>query len=91
MPKKRSRLNVINDILTTVSKEKEVKPTHILYKSNLSHKMMMEYLKELIKKKFIKEISNNKSKTYSITNKGKNYLKEYKSMTVFMKSFGLDD
>lgn len=91
MSKKRSRLDVINDILTTISQEKEVKPTHILYKSNLSHKMMMGYLNELIKKRFIRENINGKNKTYSTTNKGKNYLKEYKSMINFMKSFGLDD
>lgn len=91
MSKKRSRLDVINDILTTVSYQKEVKPTHILYKSNLSHKMMMEYLNELIKKRFIKEIISGRNKTYSITNKGANYLKGYKTMISFMKSFGLDD
>jgi len=91
MSKKRSRLDVINDILTTLSYKKEVKPTHILYKSNLSHKMMMEYLKELMKKQLILQIINGKNKTYSLTKKGHKYLKEYKTMVNFMDSFGLND
>ena len=45
MSKKRDRLQVIYDILKAISlKNGQIKPTHILYKSNLSHQMMEEYL-----------------------------------------------
>jgi predicted transcriptional regulator len=91
MTKKRSRLQVIRDILSTINKKNnEIKPTHILYKSNLSHHMMDEYLKELISKKFIKENKKTKGKTYSITQKGKDYLNQYKLIISFTESFGLD-
>ncbi|MBU3923631.1 MAG: hypothetical protein KJ592_01825 [Nanoarchaeota archaeon] len=91
MTKKRNRLQVIRDILSTINKKKgEIKPTHILYKSNLSHHMMDEYLKELISKKFIKENRKTRGKTYSITKKGKDYLDQYKLITNFTESFGLD-
>ncbi|MFH1500812.1 MAG: DUF4364 family protein [archaeon] len=92
MAKKRERLEVIHDILRVISeKNGKIKPTHILYKSNLSHQMMEEYLKELISKGFIAEIKEKKSKTYSITQKGMNYLKEYQLILNFTESFGLAD
>lgn len=91
MNKKRSRLEVIFDILKTInSKNGKIKPTHILYKSNLSHKMMAEYMGELITKDFIKEIKNGTKKTYSITSKGQTFLSEFKVMEAFMDSFGLE-
>ncbi len=91
MTKKRDKLQVIKDILSTINKKNgEIKPTHILYKSNLSHTMMDEYLKELISKRFIKEHKKKKGKTYSINQKGKNYLNEYKLIVNFTESFGLN-
>lgn len=90
MSKKRERLQVIYDILRTINeKNSKIKPTHILYKSNLSHQMMDEYLKELIEKDFIIENKEKKGKTYSITDKGINYLTEYKLIINFTESFGL--
>jgi predicted transcriptional regulator len=90
MTKKRDRLQVIYDILKTISeKNGRIKPTHILYKSNLSHQMMEEYLNELIKKNFVVEIQDDKSKLYSITSKGKAYLDQYKLILNFTESFGL--
>ena len=91
MARKRNRLEIIHDILETIkSKSKGIKPTHILYKSNLSHQMMEEYLNELIIKKFItvNEIGN--GKTYSLTKKGLNYLEQYKMIVNFTETFGLD-
>lgn len=91
MTKKRSRLQVIKDILSTIDKKKEgTKPTHILYKSNLSHNMMDDYLTELISKEFIKKTTTKKGKTYSITKKGRDYLDQYKLIESFTESFGLD-
>jgi len=47
MNKKRDRLHVIYDILKCINeKDGKIKPTHILYKSNLSHQMMEEYIKK---------------------------------------------
>ena len=91
MVKKRSRLEVIHDILHTINKKGEnIKPTHIMYKSNLSHQMMQEYLKELLEKNFIEENKSKKGKTYFLTKKGKDYLSKYNSMISFMDSFGLN-
>jgi predicted transcriptional regulator len=91
MSKKRDRLQVIYDILKVIKeKNGKIKPTHILYKSNLSHQMMEEYLNELIEKDFILEEKEQNSKTYSIKPKGMEYLNQYKIITGFVDSFGLD-
>ena len=91
MNKKRNRLEVIRDILEVVrARSGKIKPTHILYKSNLSHQMMEEYLEELIEKGFIVKHSGEKGKTYSITEKGLKYLNQYRMIADFTSSFGLD-
>lgn len=88
--KKRDRLQIIYDILEVIrDKGEKIKPTHILYKSNLSHQMMQQYLDELIGKGFINELKHDKGKTYSLTEKGFNYLSGYTQITKFVESFGL--
>ena len=91
MAKKRNRLQIIHDILKAVhDKNNRIRPTHILYKSNLSHQMMEEYLKELIEKGFLVENKAESSKTYSLTQKGFDYLNKYKLIAEFTDSFGLE-
>ena len=90
MERKRTRLQIIHDILQVIrARNGKIKPTHILYKSNLSHQMMEEYLRELISNKFIIEHIGVKGKTYSITKRGGEYLAQYSTLSSFMDSFGL--
>jgi len=95
MSKKRGRLQIIHDILLSIkNKGGSIKPTHLLYKSNLSHKMMNEYLDDLKMKGFVsegEEGKKRKTKIYLLTNKGYNYLSEYKTVLNFIESFGLED
>jgi predicted transcriptional regulator len=91
MTKKRNKLEVIRDILKVIrDKHGKIKPTHIMYKSNLSHHMMEEYLKELKEKGFILESNDEKHRTYSITKKGLEYLEKFKFIINFTDSFGLN-
>lgn len=91
MSKKRNKLEIIRDILEVIrQKNGRIKPTHILYKSNLSHQMMEEYLGDLIQKKFITEVKTDTSKTYAITDKGINYLNKYRLIAEFTESFGIE-
>ncbi|MEI6731622.1 MAG: DUF4364 family protein [archaeon] len=91
MGKKRNRLEVIRDILKVIRERNgKIKPTHILYKSNLSYVMMEEYLGELIEKEFIKQITLKTGKSYTITDKGLNYLDKYDLVEQFTSSFGLE-
>jgi predicted transcriptional regulator len=91
MNKKRTRLEVMHDILEVVkNRNGKIKPTHILYKSNLSYQMMEEYLNELISKGFLVEQRLKKGRTYSITEKGMNFLSQYSMIKDFTVSFGLE-
>lgn len=88
--KKRERLEVIKDILTAVRDSREIKPTRLLYASNLSPQMFKEYVEELIKKGFlaVNALDNNK-KTIKISKKGNDFLEEYKTIERFVDNFGL--
>lgn len=88
--KKRERLTVIRDILQTVKNNKQIKPTRLLYASNLSPQMFKEYINELISKGFVKlDINEKEKKTFSLTKKGFDFLQEYKMIENFIENFGL--
>ncbi len=88
--RKRERLDVIRDILQTIKQNREIKPTRLLYASNLSPQMFKEYINELISKKFIKlDIDEKEKKTFSLTKKGYDFLNEYKLIENFIENFGL--
>ena len=90
MEKKRDRLEVIRDILLVIqSGGGKIKPTKILYRSNLSHGMMKDYIKDILSIGLAKETHSKEGRTYSITEKGLKYISEYKTIINFMDSFGL--
>ena len=91
MERKRNKLEVVYDILKVINnKNGKIKPTHILYKSNLSYIMMKEYLGELIEKGLIKEQTFNGKKSYLVTKKGTDYLEKFNLIQNFTDSFGLN-
>ena len=83
-------MNIISDMLAIVQERNGgIKPTHLMYKANLSHNQMKAYLNELIKKKLIeKNISKNGIRII-ITKQGKDFLLQYNRMREFEKTFGL--
>lgn len=90
MARKRERLDVIKDILHAIKENRQIKPTRLLYASNLSPQMFKEYINELISKKFIKlDIDEKEKKTFSLTKKGQDFLNEYKVIENFIENFGL--
>lgn len=90
MVKKRERLNVIRDILKTIMENRQIKPTRLLYASNLSPQMFKDYINELISKGFINlDIDQKEKKTFSLTKKGQEFLQEYKVIENFIENFGL--
>jgi predicted transcriptional regulator len=91
MPK-RNRIDIIEDILFLLSQNKYMKPTHLMYKANLSNQQMKGYLEELVKKKFIDRSLNKKNNYYlTITPQGKKFLGKIKEMKEFEKTFGLEN
>jgi predicted transcriptional regulator len=96
MGSRRSRLELIFDILLAIqNKGGRIKPTHLMYKSNLSHKLLNSYLEELIQKELviIEEVQvkkkQNVNKTVIITEKGLGFLAEFRRMREFTDAFGL--
>ncbi len=90
---KRDRLEVIFDILKIIRENNNsIRPTPLLRFSNLSFNSFAAYEKELIEKKFIKEIFDKKNKKhYTLTDKGFNYLDKYKIIKNFINGFELQD
>jgi len=93
---RRSRLELVYDILLAIqNKGGRIKPTHLMYKSNLSHKLLNQYLEELIGKEMVlmEEIPHKKKKAPSkmivITDKGLGFLAEFRRIREFTDAFGL--
>ncbi|MGM5484525.1 MAG: winged helix-turn-helix domain-containing protein [Nanobdellota archaeon] len=91
MGSKRSKLEVVKDILTSIrNRDGRIKRTHILYKANLSHRMLDEYLNDLISRGFVEELEQKKGKRYRLTQRGHEYLNKFNMVSGFMDLFGFD-
>ena len=90
MAERRDKLDIIGDILKAVQdKGGRIKPTHLLYKSNLSHEGMKRYIDELkMKLMLLEEEDKNQNKFFVITDKGLKFLQDYKKVREFTDSFG---
>ena len=88
---KRDRVRIMHDMLEVViHKGNKAKLTHILYKANLSHNMFTEYMGELMRRGFVAEdVDQKERKSYSLTEKGFNFMRDYKVIKDFLDSYGL--
>jgi len=88
-PKYRSQLRIYADILRVVEGERgNAKPTHILYGANLSHDRLVKYLNELRERGLIEETGVADRSAYSLTDKGIEFLKEFRKISEFAEAFG---
>ncbi|MBI3035745.1 hypothetical protein HYY71_05480, partial [Candidatus Woesearchaeota archaeon] len=67
----------------------KIKPTHLMYKSNLAHGQMISYLDELVEKNFIKKMKKGNNEYITITDKGCEFVQKLREMKEFEKAFGL--
>ncbi|MCF7865894.1 hypothetical protein K9L67_04070 [Candidatus Woesearchaeota archaeon] len=92
MGKKRGRLDIVEDMLLAIQKKGgEIKPTHLMYKSNLSYKQMNIYLEELMEKDFVEKKKLDERELIVIKDRGYHFLSKIKEMRQFEETFGLDD
>ncbi|MCH8003321.1 MAG: transcriptional regulator [Nanoarchaeota archaeon] len=88
--KRRGKLEIIADILRSIqNKEGKIKPTHLLYRSNLSHAKLKEYVNILMEKGMIEEQLVKGRKTFIMKEQGYNFLTEFERIKEFSDSFGL--
>jgi len=90
MARKRSRLDIIGDMLSAIkTKGGEIKPTHLMYKANLSHKQMNLYLDDLFAKELVNKVKMKSSEKIALTDKGFKFIQKLIEMREFEKTFGL--
>ncbi len=87
--KQRSALRINLDILNAIRDEGDAKPTHILYRANLSHDRLVKYLEELTAKGLIEVRQEGENRVYRITSKGISFLIEMRRAETFIQGFGL--
>lgn len=88
--KKRTKMDVVSDMLKVIQdKGGKMKPTHLMYKANLSYKIMKDYISMLENKNLILQKTIDGKKAVHITEKGRKFYLEYLKMREFEKTFGL--
>jgi predicted transcriptional regulator len=70
----RQRIDIIADILEVVSSD--AKKTQIMFKANLSYKVLTKYLSEVLEASLI--TFEHERRCYTLTNKGHDFLETYK-------------
>ena len=88
--KRRSSFEIKADILKSLSQQfgDKLKPTHVMYQANLSHKLLKEYLNDLASQGLIEERGAEK-KFIHLTDKGKDFLRQFRDFRVFRDTFGI--
>jgi predicted transcriptional regulator len=76
---RRSRMEVKIDILLAI-KEGAGRPTHIMYRSNLSWTVMQGFIRTLEVQGLVRTETIERKKTYLLTEKGERVLKTYLSV-----------
>ena len=99
----REKLDIINKICEVISNIRNIHPTSLMFRANLSPETFKDYRKELLEKKFIKEIRLPKGSlvngrktrkdlvSFKLTEKGVEYMKFYEKLTTFKEKYGLDE
>ena len=78
-------MEMVCDILGVVS-EGPTKPTHILYRANMSWRVLSSYLDYLMKKGLVdKSDDGGKRCVYTLTSKGRSILKLYDGLRLSLK------
>ena len=90
MEGKRTRVDIIGDMLSSiVTKGGQIKPTRLMYKSNMSHGQMKLYLDDLVSKELVKKVKKGNYDYVIITDKGHEFMQKLKEMREFERAFGL--
>ncbi len=88
--RRRNKLEIVRDVLKSIQdKGGVIKPTHLLYKSNLSHNRLKEYVDELTGKSLIMEQELKGKTMIVLTQQGYEFLEKFDKLREFTDAFGL--
>ena len=88
-PKYRSQMKIYVDIMRVIQREENrAKPTRILYGANLSHDRLLRHLDELKTLGVIEEIVESDDRFYRLTQKGIEFLNQFRAVERFATAFG---
>ncbi len=89
----RSKMRILADMMRAIQGEGEngAGPTKILYTANLSHDRLTQYLEELAEKELIVLTdSESNNRIYALTEKGREFLKEFVRVERISEAFGIE-
>ena len=88
-PKYRSQMKIYVDIMRVIQREENrAKPTRILYGANLSYDRLVKHLDELKTLGVIGEIAEGDDRFYELTQKGIEFLNQFRAVERFAGAFG---
>jgi predicted transcriptional regulator len=85
---KRTKLEIIRDILKLIQDNHNIKPTPLLRRSGLSSSRFKQYYLELLEKEFVKKVDG-KSKHVVLTERGFKFIEKYQTIINFIDEFEL--
>jgi predicted transcriptional regulator len=89
LPKYRSQMKIYVDIMRVIQREENrAKPTRILYGANLSYDRLLKHLDELKTLGVIEEIVESDDRFYKLTQKGIEFLNQFRAVERFATAFG---
>jgi predicted transcriptional regulator len=86
-------MRILADMMRAIQREGDegAGPTKVLYAANLSHDRLTQYLDELVEKELVIETGNGDSnRVYHLTEKGRDFLREFVKMEKFSEAFGIE-
>ncbi|MEM2915949.1 MAG: winged helix-turn-helix domain-containing protein [Candidatus Woesearchaeota archaeon] len=90
MTGRRTKMDIVYDMLKAIQdKGGAILPTHLLYKSNLSHGRLKQYVEELKTKALVAETERKGKTVFVLTDHGAKFLADYRQLREFTDAFGL--
>jgi predicted transcriptional regulator len=89
LPKYRSQMRIYLDIMLVIQREENhAKPTRILYGANLSYDRLVKHLDELKTLGVIEEVDGPDDRFYRLTQKGIDFMNQFRAVERFASAFG---
>ena len=90
MASRRNRNEIIYDILDSLVKNNgQLKPTRLLYKANMSHSQMKEYISELKDKELLVLTEEKTKQYYKLTTRGYEFFNNLRKIRDMSDALGL--